>query len=138
MSVMKMDTTANSPQPVTPNSLDNSLRIVVHPTPSVDLATIVESTSNGLYLLLDRFIIMYLELDKFYYFNFSDEAQQNIENNKKNSNCFEEEFLPALGRVKPSFRRSSVTSLVHTLQSMQMDSSNNKVLNLYSLKPKNF
>lgn len=46
MSVMKMEPSAVTP--VTTNSLDNSLRIVVHPTPSVDLATIVESTSNGL------------------------------------------------------------------------------------------
>jgi len=62
-----------------------------------------------------------------YYF-FSDETQQNIENNKKNSNCYEEEFLPALGRVKPTYRRSSVTSLVHTLQSIQIDTPpNNKV-----------
>lgn len=45
MSVMRMD--PSSFTPVTTNSLDNSLRIVVHPTPSVDLATIVESTSNG-------------------------------------------------------------------------------------------
>lgn len=55
--------------------------------------------------------------------------QQNIENNKKNSNCYEEEFLPALGRVKPAYRRSSVTSLVHTLQSIQMETPpNNKVI----------
>lgn len=45
MSVVRMD--SSSVTPVTSNSLDNSLRIVVHPTPSVDLATIVESTSNG-------------------------------------------------------------------------------------------
>lgn len=45
MSVMRMD--SSSVTPVTTNALDNSLRIVVHPTPSVDLATIVESTSNG-------------------------------------------------------------------------------------------
>lgn len=58
---------------------------------------------------------------------FPDETQQNIENNKKNS-CYEEEFLPALGRVKPTCRRSSVTSLVHTLKSIQIDSpTNNKV-----------
>jgi len=70
-----------------------------------------------------------------YYFNpiifFSDETQQNIENNKKNSNCYEEEFLPALGRVKPTYRRSSVTSLVHTLQSIQIDTPNNKVSYLF-------
>lgn len=46
MSVMKMDSAASST--TVTNSLDNSLRIVVHPTPSVDLATIVESTSNGI------------------------------------------------------------------------------------------
>lgn len=63
--------------------------------------------------------------------NFSDETQQNIENNKKNSNFYEEEFLPALGRVKPTYRRSSVTSLVHTLQSIQIDTPpNNKVRKL--------
>lgn len=45
MSVMRMEPSAVTP--VTTNSLDNSLRIVVHPTSSVDLATIVESTSNG-------------------------------------------------------------------------------------------
>lgn len=45
MSVMRMD--SSSATPATTNSLDNSLRIVVHPTPPVDLATIVESTSNG-------------------------------------------------------------------------------------------
>ncbi|XP_050441159.1 E3 ubiquitin-protein ligase HECTD1 isoform X2 [Adelges cooleyi] len=101
MSVMRMDPSSITPGPT--NQLDSSLRIVVHPTPSVDLATIVESTSN-------------------------DETQQNIENNKKNSNYFEEEFLPALGKVKPTYRRSSVTSLVHTLQSIQFDnpSPNNK------------
>ncbi|VVC42226.1 Hypothetical protein CINCED_3A002842 [Cinara cedri] len=101
MSVMRID---SSVTPVTANSLDNSLRIVVHPNPSVDLATIVESTSN-------------------------DETQQNIENNKKNSNCYEEEFLPALGRVKPTYRRSSVTSLVHTLQSIQIETPPNNKAN---------
>lgn len=45
ISAIRMD--PSSVTPVTSNSLDNSLRIVVHPTPSVDLATIVESTSNG-------------------------------------------------------------------------------------------
>lgn len=45
MSVMRMEPSAVTPP--TTNTLDNSLRIVVHPTPSVDLATIVESTSNG-------------------------------------------------------------------------------------------
>lgn len=44
MSAMRID---SSVTPITGNSLDNSLRIVVHPNPSVDLATIVESTSNG-------------------------------------------------------------------------------------------
>lgn len=53
MSVMKMDSAASST--TVTNSLDNSLRIVVHPTPSVDLATIVESTSNG---ILNNFINM--------------------------------------------------------------------------------
>lgn len=51
MSVMKMDSAASST--TVTNSLDNSLRIVVHPTPSVDLATIVESTSNG---ILNNFV----------------------------------------------------------------------------------
>lgn len=47
MSVMRMD--SSSVTPIIPNAAldNNSLRIVVHPTPSVDLATIVESTSNG-------------------------------------------------------------------------------------------
>lgn len=53
MSVMKMDSAASST--TVTNSLDNSLRIVVHPTPSVDLATIVESTSNG---ILNNFVNM--------------------------------------------------------------------------------
>lgn len=60
---MRMDATATSPAPVT-SSLDNSLRIVVHPTPSVDLATIVESTSNGYYLIEIR--IIFLTLIKLY------------------------------------------------------------------------
>lgn len=46
--------------PVTANSLDNSLRIVVHPTPSVDLATIVESTSNGKQKVFKALIILLL------------------------------------------------------------------------------
>lgn len=53
MQVMRMDPST----PVTSsNALDNSLRIVVHPTPSVDLATIVESTSNGLQINIKRSI----------------------------------------------------------------------------------
>lgn len=46
MSVMRMDSSSVTPVTTSP-LVDNSLRIVVHPTPIVDLATIVESTSNG-------------------------------------------------------------------------------------------